>query len=658
MLTSAPVGRKTAVASPRSINRWLCQDTICELRGLPPRALVTGQRPTGVEATWSDFFCGAGGSMKGFTQLPGAAGLMAVNHWLLAIETHNFNFPDVDHDQANVARADPRRYPRTDFAWFSPECTYWSVARGERCDYDTDQLPLEGLAIEGDGDPDKPAAAESKRRSRMLMRDVVRFSEYHGYRGVVVENVPDILKWSRFDRWIADMRKLGYRHKVITLNAAFSHAYGPPAPQLRDRVYVVFWLARYPTPDWDKWLRPQAWCPNCEQVVRGVYQPKAGGRRPMRYGSRAQYVYRCPKVSCRAVTVQPYILPALSAIDLSLPTQRIGDRKKPLAAATRTRVEAGVRQHWPRHRGMHLEPAAPLLVPAGGTWNEQVTPATAPMRTRTTRENEALVSAPFLTVLRSGRPRTIHPDEHPLATVVADGSGHALVDPPLLVPVEARDGQRARPATGPMRVQTGRHQDALVASQPEVNPAGPPSDSGEPHTLVVPLRNNGVAHPAGNHPLMTVAAGGEHHAFVMRNNTARGDQGQMATTLDEPLRTLLAEGRQSLVDWSNLLYSYDTGAMRPLVEPMPAQTTVEGDAVVGPSINIDDCTLRMLAVKEIQAGQAFPDEFVLLGTAKRDKVRMLGNAVPPPCARDVAAALMEAVCRLDYELFDFAQVGW
>lgn len=545
----------------RPMHRWLCRDTLSELRGVSPRVLDTRPAPDGVAGTWSDYFCGAGGSMKGFLQLPGAAGVIAVNHWVLAIETHNYNFPGVDHDQANVARTDPRRYPRTDFAWFSPECTWWSVARGDKCDYDTDQPVLDGLDT-GDGDPDKPAAPESKWRSRMLMIDVVRFTEHHRYRGVVVENVPDILKWSRFDRWIADMRKIGYEHQVVTLNAAFSHAYGPPAPQLRDRVYVVFWLARYPEPDWDKWLRPQCWCTACGQVVRGIYTPKPGPRRAMRYGQRAQYAYRCPHVSCRGATVQPYILPALAAIDLSLPTQRIGDRKKPLAPATRTRVEAGVRQHY--------------------------------------------------------RPRTA-------------SSGATL--PPLLVPVEARDGQRARPATEPMRVQTGRHQDALV----------------------VPLRNNGVAQSASEYPLVTLAAGGTHHAFVMRNNTARGDSGYLSTPLDEPLRTVTTEGSPSLVDWSQLLYSYDTGLMRPLVAPLPAQTTVEGDAVLGTSIDIDDCTLRMLAVKEIQAGQAFAPDFTLLGNAKRDKVKMLGNAVPPPCSRDIAAALMEAVCGLDYELYDFAQ---
>src|SRR5207249_4576760 len=74
----------------------------------------------------------------------------------------------------------------------------------------------------------------------------------------------------------------------------------------------------------------------------------------------------------------------------------------------------------------------PLLVPSGGTWNTDATPVGEPMRTRTTRETEAVLVPPFLLPLRSGRPRSI-PAGQPLATVVADGSNHALVEP-LLVP--------------------------------------------------------------------------------------------------------------------------------------------------------------------------------------------------------------------------------
>src|SRR5262249_19485889 len=137
-----------------------------------------------------------------------------------------------------------------------------------------------------------------------------------------------------------------------------------------------------------------------------------------------------------------------------------------------------------------------------------------------------------------------------------------------------------------------------------------------------------------------------------RNTTAGGDQGKMCTPVDEPIRTVLAEGpRQSLVDATRAVYAYDTGELRPVDQPLPTQTTVEGDALLELlSDYIDACTLRMLAIKEVQAGMGFGDWVHLLGQAKKDRMRMLGNAVTPCAARDLAAALMEAITGVQVEL--------
>jgi protein gp37 len=57
---------------------------------------------------------------------------MAMNHWELAVETHNTNFPDTDHDCCDISASDPRRYPSTDILITSPECTTHSPAGGNR----------------------------------------------------------------------------------------------------------------------------------------------------------------------------------------------------------------------------------------------------------------------------------------------------------------------------------------------------------------------------------------------------------------------------------------------------------------------------------------------------------------------------------------------
>ena len=71
--------------------------------------------------TCTDQFCGAGGSSSGAT----AAGVevkLAMNHWDLAIKTHNTNFPNADHDCADISASNPRRYASTDILITSPEC--------------------------------------------------------------------------------------------------------------------------------------------------------------------------------------------------------------------------------------------------------------------------------------------------------------------------------------------------------------------------------------------------------------------------------------------------------------------------------------------------------------------------------------------------------
>ncbi|HEV8559934.1 MAG TPA: DNA cytosine methyltransferase [Actinophytocola sp.] len=475
--------------------------------------------------TVADYFCGAGGSSTGMEQVPGVRVVMASNHWQLAVDTHHANFPHADHDREDITRIDPRRHPRTDICWFSPECTNWSAARGVKCDYDGKPVQLD---LFGQDEDPEPLPDEAAQRSRMLMQDVPRFTEVHRYRAVIVENVTDILKWVHLDAWLTRMRRLGYAHRTVVLNSAFATILGPGAPQLRDRVYFVFWRDHYPTPDFPKWTRPLAWCPACDRDVHAVYLAKPGLRRAMRYGT--QYIYRCPQTSCRAAVVHPYCLSAAAAIDWTLPAGRIGDRSKPLRPKTLARIEHGLRRH-----------GSAMLVPSGGTWNSTARPTTTPMRARTTRETEA-----------------------------------------LLVPVEARTGKQARTTADPMRAQTARAQDALV----------------------VPLRNTASPGPPRTHPLVTFAAGGTHQGLIMRNNTGGAE---MSTPLEEPLRALTTAGHQSLVRWDHLTYAYDTGTMRPVAAPLPTQTAVPGDALIRPTVDVADCTFRMLGVDEIRAGMAFTD---------------------------------------------------
>lgn len=400
----------------------------------------------------TDLFCGAGGSSSGMETVAGVRVVRASNHWAKAIEVHNANMPHVDHDTWDISKAEPSRYPRTDILWASPSCTFWSPARGERQDFteEATRPALFDLSDLADAD-DEPEPDEAKERSRALMQDVPRFAESHRYRAVIVENTVPLLKWWYFPKWIARMRAIGYRHKVLTLNSAFAHQLGRPAPQLRDRVYVVFWQERYREPDWDRWLRPSAWCPSCGEMVTALQVPK-DHRKP--YGAfGAQYVFRCPRSACRHGMVWPYTLPAAAAIDWMLPGQRIGDRAAPLSPKTMARIEAGLRRY---AQGIVLEATGHTFErrPGVRAWSVE-----DPLRTLHASASKAVACPPLL--MRHFTPRGRLGQMS--TSVCAPGPAQtASFTPALLVPTEGRDGKDAMGAQRPLRTQTGRNELGLL----------------------------------------------------------------------------------------------------------------------------------------------------------------------------------------------------
>lgn len=537
--------------------------------------------------TLTDLFCGAGGSSTGAIAVPGIEVRIASNHWDLAVETHNTNHPGADHLCADLSAVDPRRFPRTDLLWASPECTNHSVAKGrKRADTQPDLF--------GEVLPD--AASE---RSRATMWDVPRFAEVHRYQAVIVENVVDAWHWEPFRAWLMAMDSLGYNHDTVMLNSMHAQAFGPGAPQSRDRMYVVFWRKGNQRPELAQATAPEAVC-----AEHGVTRARQAFKRPeRRWGRyRAQYVYICGVTGCARV-VGPLFRPAADIIDWALLGQRIGDRPKPLADKTLARIRAGIEKYWGpfitehiheyRTRGMdhplstvtagghHFGLAVPvegrdgkmaqstaealrtqttrnetgigMLVPTGGTWRDRATSISNAAPARTTRENDGLALPAFIAELRGGG-STHRPASDPLCTVVANGNHHGLV---------------------------------------------------------TTYYGNGGTRPADG-PLATVTAT-ERHALLMRNNSSRsGDGAEMSTPVDEPIRTVTTTGHQSLI------------------------------SAARPTIDVHDVLFRMLEPREIAGAMDFPREYVILGN-RREQVRQAGNAVTPPAARDLVGVVAESL---------------
>ncbi|MEV7962368.1 DNA cytosine methyltransferase [Oerskovia paurometabola] len=533
--------------------------------------------------TMTDLFCGAGGSSTGAVGIPGVEVKLAANHWDIAIETHNANHPETDHLQADISNTDPRFIPTTDLLWASPECTNHSRAKGRK---------LAGQQPDLFGDVLPEAAAE---RSRATMWDVVRFAEAHHYKAVLVENVVEVVDWSSpwgvrgglFQSWLGAMHALGYRHRIISMNSMHAQAYGLPAPQSRDRVYIAFWRIGDRAPDFERMLRPKAYCARCDQIVDAMQWWKKGDgqTRPGRY--RSQYLYRCPNVACRNDVVEPAWLPAASIIDWSNPGTRIGDRAKPLAEKTMRRIQVGIERYWSpihvEHGGNQYDAADPKHVGFGDpTSYYRAWPASEPLRTMHTRESKAIAYMP------------------------------------VMVPVEGRDGKQPMTMVDALRTQTTRNESGLAfppflaelrgggsTARPAADPLATVTASGNHHGLVMPYYGNGRTAPTGE-ALSTVTTV-DRHALIHRNN---GGGAEMTTPTGEPVRTITTAGHQSLL--------------------------------TGQTVDIEDVRFRMLEPSEIKQAMAFPADYVMAGN-RREQVKLSGNAVTPPSARDLVATVVAAL---------------
>ncbi len=508
--------------------------------------------------TVTDQFCGAGGSSQGARSLSQKMGgglevKLAMNHWKLAIETHNTNFPETEHDCADISASDPRRYQSTDILITSPECTNHSLAKGKKRKYQQTNTLFGNLTV----DP-------SAERSRATMWDVPRFAEIHDYNLIIVENVVEARQWIMWDAWLHAMRNLGYLHKCVYLNSMHAH----PTPQSRDRMYIVFWKKGNKAPDLD--YRPKGYCQHCSEEIEAVQSWKNNRRKFGKY--KQQYVYCCPRC---ANIVEPYYYAAFNVIDWSIPSTRIGDRKKALAVNTMKRIQYGLDKYGGSDFVVYLDhsKAGHLVSGMGEAIRTQTTAQVAgvviknygggfdpkyaslsikdKLGTVTAADHHGLVGMLFMTKIdRSTKDYEIN---KPVHTVVGGGLHHGVVGMPSVPFIVENNG---------------------TSKSREINRA-----------------------------IGTITAGGINHGILS----------------NESVNAFLS-------------YYYGNAQATGVHEASGTVTTKERMALVlkpTGKIDIEDCTYRMLKPHEIQAAMAFERDYVVCGNS-RDKVKQLGNAVTPP----------------------------
>lgn len=555
-------------------------------------------------------FTGFGGDLQGVLKVPGVVGRFAANHDPYVIAVSRANYPTLEHYEGDIQRHDITKFvPCAVFAC-SPACPKWTGANGQERDFDqSNQEFIPGLEKRPD---------EATVRSRLLMDEVHRYIEAMMLCGQpvligCVENVVECRKWDQWQPWLSRFHKNGYETRVIAFNSMHAEPVRAlKAPQSRDRLYVAFWLkALGRTPDWDKWLRPQAYCPRCDQVVRAVQVFHKPGTDMGRYGVRQQYTYRCPVKGCGHV-VEPEALGAHAAIDWSLPGKPIGGREEPLAPKTMARIGTGV-----------LKFAVPHLAPAGGTWRDAPSPVTAPMPTRTTRESDGVAV------------------------------------PPLLVPTEGRPGKEARPVTDPARTQTCRNETGLAVP---------------PFVATLRGGGSAKAPSTTDRALTTVTASGNHHGLVTTTPTdmlvSYYGNGK-ASLPDEPIGALSTRDRYArattgvsnmdadaiarevaqidrLSDMIEALPKRPKGAPKS-PERLELEAKAEAAAQRMTDAGLADVDFRMLEPHEIRRAMAFDDDYKTPFGSKRNIVRGFGNAVTAPVSEVIFSALVEAVTGVELE---------
>ncbi|SDX89520.1 DNA (cytosine-5)-methyltransferase 1 [Albimonas donghaensis] len=524
-----------------------------------------------------DSFAGGGGASTGIELALGRSPDYAINHDAEALALHAANHPETVHLSKNVWHVDPLEVVGqrpVGLAWFSPDCKHFSKAKGG-----------------------KPVS----RGVRDLAWVIVLWMRRARPRVVMLENVEEFQTWGpldadgrpcqarrgeTFDRWVKEVRRLGYRIEWRELRAC---DYG--APTIRKRLFVIARRDGRPI----IWPEPTHGAPDSEGV-------QAGRLKPWRTAAEIiDWTIPCPSIFDTADEIKAKH--GLRAI-------------RPLADNTLRRIARGVMRYV-------VENPRPFVVGAGVapwiTYGQQGglnRSAEDPLHTITAsaRDTNAVAAA---TLVQTGygerpgqAPRALDIGA-PLGTQVAGGGKHALVAAFLAKHTTGGVGSSLDEpaptitANGFVKRPGGAAPIGIAAAYLAQHNGGP--------------RNDGLAGRDAREPLSALTTTGAQQQLVaafLSKYYGTGDGAEV----DDPMHTVTTRDRFGLV-------------------------TVE---IEGATYAVADIGMRMLTPRERFRAQGFPDSYQieagrgsdgepvkLTGTAQG---RMCGNSVCPPLAEALARA--------------------
>ncbi|MFN8684152.1 DNA cytosine methyltransferase [Paracoccus sp. P2] len=436
-----------------------------------------------------DSFAGGGGASTGIEMALGRSPDIAINHDAAALAMHAANHPETLHLNQNIWRVDPSEAcagRRVGLAWFSPDCTHHSKAKGgkpvSRCRRD-----LAWVVV---------LWAKRARPDVILLENV---EEFRDWGPLTEDNRPcQVRKGKTFAKWVADLRRQGYRVEWKLLRAC---DYG--VPTIRRRLFVAARCDGRPI----VWPKPTHGDPRSEAVRRGRIQPWP-----------------------TAASIIDWSLPCPSIFETSAEIMaRWGIRaQRPLKPATLRRIARGIVKHV-------IDAQEPFLV----TYAQQGggnRPGSAPVHTITASAKDYNgIIVPTLVQTGYGEasgqaPRCLNLDK-PIGTMVAGGTKHAVV---AAFMAQHNAGPRmtrnaGRPMSEPVSTLTTTGTQQQVVATHLMNMHGANRSD----------RGADAPHPS-------ICAGGQHGAIVAAflDKYYGADQNQGA---GEPLHTLTAKPRFSVV---------------------------------------------------------------------------------------------------------------
>lgn len=594
-----------------------------------------------------DNFAGGGGASTGIEMATGRSVDVAINHDPAAIAMHKVNHPATKHYIEDVWNVDPEEacdgHP-VGLAWFSPDCTHFSRAKGGKpVDHNIRGLAwvairwalkvrprvimLENVPeiqtwgpLDDTGHPIKSRAGEtfsgfiSVLSSAGIPKDHPAFAE-----------MCDALQIDR-DSVEADILSHGLGYD-IDWRVLLSCDYG--APTKRKRLYIIARCDGKPIVWPDKTHGPK----NSKDVKNGELKP-----------------YRT----------------AAECIDWSIPAQSIFERKKPLAENTLKRIARGIKKFvidnpepfivTVNHggdcfRGQTLDQPLKTVTAKHGygivvptimcnNTNNNGARADDPLPTVTTGNRNYVVAPAIVPVgygEREGQEPRVNDVDSPLGTVVTS-TKHNLVLPTLIQyhSETGKEDVRGQELTEPIMTLDTSNRYALSVASIMKNYGGGYKGAGsrvddplgtvtahDHNSLVtahvLTLRNNMDGQKI-DEPLTTVSCSGAHHAEVLAFLVKYFGQGENCKSVNDPLDTVTAKDRFALV-------------------------TIHGEEYV-----IVDIKMRMLQPRELFNANGFPADYIIdqdeYGNpyTKTEQVKKCGNAVTPPVPCALVRANLPELC--------------